>query len=221
MWPFSKENPDLKWVPMTRFKKLHEKAIMPKRHYNTDAGMDVYCLEDFSIEPRGDILVDIGLSMALPENHVAFVKEKSGLAVKKKITIGACVIDENYRGEIKIHLFNNSDNFVYFDAGSPIAQLVVIPYWNGPQFWVCALDETDRGNGGFGSTGEKHSTITESKTKSRRRTSNDVIPTRPKSPPSKISKEKRDKDEDLIEIIYKFDKMMELFYELKELLNEK
>jgi len=135
-----------------RIKRLHENAIIPHRAHETDAGLDVYCIENEVIQPWSDKIIKTGLSMSIPDGWVAIVKERSGNATKKKITVGACVIDSGYRGELMIHLFNNSDIPVTFVMGDKIAQLVVVPCWVGQPEEVESLDETSRGEKGFGSS---------------------------------------------------------------------
>jgi len=142
---------------MMKLKRLSPYAIIPGRAHPTDAGLDVFTKYAHTtwIDPHKDYLIEIGWAMSLPDGWVAIVKEKSGLAWNKKITIGSCVIDSSYRGEIMIHLFNNSDERIEFAPGSAIAQLVIVPCWCGNPRVVDDLDETDRGEGGFGSTTSK------------------------------------------------------------------
>lgn len=131
---------------------LHENAICPTRSHRTDAGVDVYCIENEVVMPHTDKIIKTGISMAIPDGWVAIVKERSGNATKKKVTVGACVIDSGYRGELLIHLFNNGDVPATFIMGDKIAQLVIVPCWNGEPEVVEELDDTPRGDGGFGST---------------------------------------------------------------------
>ena len=137
-----------------KIKKLHNDAIIPKRAHHDDAGLDICCVENVVIYPNTDKLIRTGISMAIPEGYVGIVKERSGNAISKKITIGACVIDSGYRGELMIHLFNNSQFIpATFVIGDKIAQLVVVPCFMGNTLEVDELDETPRGSNGFGSTG--------------------------------------------------------------------
>lgn len=115
--------------------------------------MDVYTIENGAILQHSDALIKTGISIAIPDGWVGVVKEKSGRAVKNKITIGACVIDSGYRGELMIHLFNNNDIPFVYKIGEAIAQLVIVPCWIGQPIEVEDLDDTTRGDGGFGSTG--------------------------------------------------------------------
>ena len=149
-----------------KIKKIHSNAIIPSRAHNTDAGMDVYwdgrtkngdgeVNTLINLWPNDDIVLRTGISMALPDGWVAIVKEKSGRATKDKLSIGACVIDSGYRGEVMIHLFNFGRDKVELKIYEAIAQLVILPCWTGQPEEVEDLDETKRGDGGFGSTGLK------------------------------------------------------------------
>jgi len=139
---------------MLKFKKLHKDAVIPTRAHDDDAGMDVYSVNDITIEPRSDILVGLGLACEFPSNYVLMNCNKSGRATKLKLDKGAEVIDSGYRGQIHVHLFNHSDNTVFISKGEKIAQLILFPIWNGQPEEVEELsDNTSRGTGGFGSTG--------------------------------------------------------------------
>lgn len=139
-----------------KVKRLSTGSVIPTRSHDTDAGLDVYTCENGVIHAGKDGIVKTGIAMAIPDGWVAVVKEKSGRATNNKLTIGACVIDSGYRGELLIHIFNNDDKmpFTYL-AGEKIAQLVIVPCWTGQPEEVSDLDETSRGVGGFGSTGIK------------------------------------------------------------------
>ena len=140
---------------MLEFKKLHPDAIVPQRAHDSDAGMDVYTIEDIRIPARGDVLTGLGLACKFPKGHALLVYNKSGRATKLKLDKGAEVIDAGYRGEIHVHLFNHSDNNVVIRKGEKIAQMILVPIWSGQPVEVDELDETERGDGGFGSSGVK------------------------------------------------------------------
>ena len=141
---------------MLKFKKMHKDAIIPKRAHDDDAGMDVYSIEDITIQPRSDILIGLGLACEFPSDYVLMNCNKSGRSTKLKLDKGAEIIDSGYRGEIHVHLFNHSDNTVFISKGEKIAQLILFPIWNGQPEEVKQLsDSAGRGSGGFGSTGLK------------------------------------------------------------------
>jgi len=149
LFPIKKKSMSIK------FKKLHPDAVIPDRAHSTDAGMDVYSIETLVIEPWADVKIGLGLACAFPKNYVLLVFNKSGRATKDKLNKGAEVIDSGYRGEIHVHLFNSSHTQVIINKGEKIAQLILMPIWAGQPEEVDLLDETDRGTGGFGSTGIK------------------------------------------------------------------
>ena len=138
-------------------KLVHENAKLPVRANSTDAGMDVFAINPIIIPPQEDKCVSLGWICEFPEGYALIVKEKSGRAVKNKLDIGACVIDSTYRGEVHVHLFNNSTTEpVIIEAGEKIAQIIVVPVWTGNPKEVDSIDtNTKRGTGGFGSTGLK------------------------------------------------------------------
>lgn len=143
--------------PMFKIKRIHPDAIIPTRAHSTDAGMDVYAIEDAVICPSDDYLFKLGWQCAIHPGSAMIVKEKSGRAVNNKLDVGACVIDAGYRGEVHVHLFNNSSKHVYIKKGEKIAQIIIVPVWTGSAVEVEELDDTSRGEGGFGSSGLKHS----------------------------------------------------------------
>lgn len=141
-----------------RFQKLHEKATLPVRATEGAAGMDLTaCMDQPLVLPKGGrALIPTGLAVALPGSHLAsFVFARSGLAVKHGVTLSNCVgvIDSDYRGEIKVGLINQGDADYTIQPGERIAQLVVMPVCCLPVEACESLDETERGAGGFGSTG--------------------------------------------------------------------
>ena len=140
---------------MLEFKKLHPDAVVPQRAHGDDAGMDVYTIEDIRIPARGDMITGLGLACKFPKGHALLVYNKSGRATKLKLDKGAEVIDAGYRGEIHVHLFNHSDVNVIIRKGEKIAQLILVPIWAGQPVEVDELDDTERGDGGFGSSGVK------------------------------------------------------------------
>lgn len=132
---------------------LKPSGILPTRAHSTDAGLDLYT-PDYIYLPAGDsVLVDTGVCIELPENTVGFIKSKSGLMVKKGIVTDG-TIDVGYTGSIRVKLFNNGKEFVSLPKGSKIAQLVICKIDTPELELVSELGLTERGENGFGSTGE-------------------------------------------------------------------
>jgi dUTP pyrophosphatase len=126
----------------------------PQNAKKGDAGSDLRASEEITIPSKGRCLVPTGISMAIPSGYVGLIWPRSGLAVKHGIDSGAGVIDSGYRGEIRVLLFNHSDADFKVAKGDRIAQ-ILIQKVETPQFvQVETLDETERGAGGFGSTGK-------------------------------------------------------------------
>jgi dUTP pyrophosphatase len=145
-----------------RIKILDSKAILPTRGSAEAAGYDLYSIDTISIAPGETKLVHTGLAIEIPQNFWAGIYARSGLATKKGLRPANCVgvIDSDYRGEIMVALHNDSFSYQLIEAGDRIAQLVfhplvyVIPDENGDLWQVVdELNDTDRGAGGFGSTG--------------------------------------------------------------------
>jgi dUTP pyrophosphatase len=117
--------------------------------------MDLRCLEDFSLEPMQRQLVKTGLRVAIPEGFEAQVRPRSGLAARHGITMvnSPGTIDSDYRGEIGVILINLGAERVEFSAGERIGQLVIAPVVRAQWQLVETLEASERGEGGFGSTG--------------------------------------------------------------------
>ena len=138
-------------------KKLKANATIPTYGSDFAAGADLYaCLEEeLTIMPGETFLVPTGLAMALPCGYAGLIYARSGLASKKGLApankVG--VIDSDYRGEIMVALHNHSKKAATILPDERIAQLVITPYIVANYITVDSLDETKRGEGGFGSTG--------------------------------------------------------------------
>ena len=132
--------------------KLDENAIMPTRAHQTDAGLDLYSPVGFIIPANGSACIDTGVHIELPYLTVGMIKSKSGLNVKHGITSEG-VIDVGYTGSIVVKLYNHSCRDYPVHKGDKISQLVVMPIYTDALELVDELDETERGDGGFGSTG--------------------------------------------------------------------
>jgi len=129
-------------------------ARMHKQH-TLDAGADVSSSQDITVPPRGSCIISTGLHLAIPNGCVGLLWSRSGLSVKHNLEVGAGCIDSGYRGEVKVHLYNHSDVSYSVHKGDRIAQLITIPINLNEYIQVESLDDTERGNEGFGSTGVK------------------------------------------------------------------
>ena len=136
--------------------KLNENAILPTRGSKSAAGYDLYaCLDaDVTIEAGKVAKIGTGLSVEVPEGYFGGIFARSGLAVKEGLRPANCVgvADSDYRGEYIVALYNDSDTAKTVHHGDRIAQLLVLPYLEC-EFEERELTETQRGSGGFGSTG--------------------------------------------------------------------
>lgn len=132
--------------------KLDEGAKMPTRAHEYDAGLDIYSREDKIIPAKKSAVFDTGVHLALPLGTVGMLKSKSGLNVKYGITSEG-VIDYGYTGSIIVKLYNNSSFDYRVKAGDKISQLVVLPIHTPIPHLVASLEETERGDHGFGSSG--------------------------------------------------------------------
>ncbi len=128
--------------------------FVPSYSHPGDAGADLRASEKTTVPARGKCLVSTGLRIALPEGHVGLIWPRSGLAVKHSIDCGAGVIDAQYRGEIKVLLFNHSDMDFLIEPRDRIAQLLVQKVESINFLSVDDLETTARSESGFGSTGK-------------------------------------------------------------------
>ncbi len=149
--------------------KIRPEAKLPTRAYPADAGMDLYFCPNpevsarmisargLAIEVRESILLPTGVKIEVPFGHMLEIKNKSGIAYKRQLLVGACVIDSGYAGEIFINLHNIGWKTPYIKEGEKLAQAVLIP------IVACGVEEItekefsavgQRGTGGFGSTGD-------------------------------------------------------------------
>lgn len=142
-----------------KVKKLKPGATVPTMGSKFAAGADLYSAEDADvvIEPGETKFIGTGLAMEIPEGYVGLVYARSGLACKRGLApankVG--VVDSDYRGEIKVALHNHGKEAQTVEKGERIAQIVIAPYLSVNYEEADALSETERGEGGFGSTGRK------------------------------------------------------------------
>ena len=150
--------------------KIRSNAKLPTRAYRTDAGMDLYycpngnkklydCTKSYHIPPHASRVLPTGLRLEVPFGHMLEVKNKSGIASKRQLIVGACVVDPGYDGELYVNLHNIGPETQIIRPGDKIAQAVLIPVVH------CGIEEvqsgenlnthSERGGGGFGSTGNR------------------------------------------------------------------
>ncbi|KAF2968732.1 hypothetical protein GQX73_g4828 [Xylaria multiplex] len=139
--------------PPLLIKKLSDKARLPTRGSAFAAGYDMYSSQAATVPARGKVLVDTDIAIAVPAGTYGRIAPRSGLASKHSIQTGAGVIDADYRGQVKILLFNHSDTDYAIAEGDRIAQLVIERIYTPKVVEVAELEESVRGAGGFGSTG--------------------------------------------------------------------
>jgi dUTP pyrophosphatase len=135
--------------------EILEGGIVPRYATYGDAGADLVASEGGHVPGRGHVLIKTGIKIAIPYGYVGLVHPRSGLALKKGITVlnAPGTIDAGYRGEVGVILQNTTDLDVYVEPGERIAQLVIQKVETAEFKIVDALTESDRGEGGFGSTG--------------------------------------------------------------------
>lgn len=143
-----------------KIKKLNENAIVPTRGSKYSTGYDLYaCLpeEGITIYPHSTLLIDTGWAMEIPPGRFGAIFARSGLATREGLRPANCVgvIDSDYRGPVKVALHNDTYEPKFIKNGERIAQLVILDYYPIITFDVVdELEDTDRGEGGFGSTGQ-------------------------------------------------------------------
>ena len=140
---------------MLKIKKLSPTAILPSYAHADDAGLDLCADETIIIQPGERQLIPTGLAMAIPSGYVGLIWDKSGIASQHGLKTMAGVIDAGYRGEVKILVYNLSNQPYTVQARTKIAQMLIQPVEQKRILEVPELDDTSRGAGGFGSTGMK------------------------------------------------------------------
>ncbi|XP_033844564.1 deoxyuridine 5'-triphosphate nucleotidohydrolase, mitochondrial [Periophthalmus magnuspinnatus] len=139
--------------PVLRFAKLSEHATPPTRGSARAAGYDLYSAYDYVVGPMDKAIVKTDIQIAVPPGHYGRVAPRSGLAAKHFIDVGAGVVDEDYRGNVGVVLFNFNKEPFEVKKGDRVAQLVCEKICYPDLEELETLDETERGAGGFGSTG--------------------------------------------------------------------
>ena len=142
-----------------KIKKLTDTAVLPARGSEYAAGYDLYadCKESITIEPHETAKIGTGLSMEIPDGYFGAVFARSGLASKQGLRPANCVgvCDSDYRGEYIVAIHNDTNLPRVIEPNERIAQLIVMPYMPVNCYLVSELNETERNDGGFGSTGSK------------------------------------------------------------------
>jgi dUTP pyrophosphatase len=151
---FSEKEPKLD----LRFVKCHPDAVSPSYNYPTDSGFDLHSTESTMIPPLSRMVVGTGLKFNIKDGYEIQIRPKSGLALKQGLTVlnTPGTIDSGYDGEVKVILYNSTQNTIKVDKGQKIAQACVCPVANGR--WINPVEVSeisgkDRGDKGFGSTG--------------------------------------------------------------------
>lgn len=139
-----------------KIKKLNDNATLPSRASESDAGYDLYNLADSTqrVEPGRRSLIKTGISVAIPQGYYGRIAPRSGLAYKHGIDVLAGVIDSGYRGEVGVVIINLGDKPHLFEESSRVAQLIIEKCHDVEWQESENLDDSERGDGGFGSTGE-------------------------------------------------------------------
>ena len=133
--------------------KLLDGAVLPTRSHDTDAGLDLYSREYFTIYPGEGVDFDTGVCIELPPGTFGKIESRSGLNVRYGIVSCGGIIDQGYTGSIVVKLYNLSCRAYQFKAGDRIAQLIIQPYIYVDLEEVDELTDTDRGSKGMGSSG--------------------------------------------------------------------
>jgi dUTP pyrophosphatase len=140
------------------YMKVHPDAVEPKYAYPTDSGFDLYSTESINLLPLSRGIVGTGLKFNIKDGYEIQVRPKSGLALKEGLTVlnTPGTVDSGYNGEVKVILYNSTQNTIQIKKGQKVAQACVCPVVNGR--WlnpveVSSIDDKDRGDNGFGSTG--------------------------------------------------------------------
>ncbi len=137
-------------------KRLDPEVDLPSYAYKGDAGLDLRSAEDVELKPLERRLVSTGIAVAIPEGYAGFVQPRSGLALKEGLSMANTpgLVDSHYRGELKVCAINlDPDRNLFISRGERVAQLVIQEVPQVSIVEVDSLPETDRGSGGFGSSG--------------------------------------------------------------------
>lgn len=137
-----------------KIQKISEDAILPKYAYPTDAGADIFAVEDTTIAPHKTVVIKTGIKVAIPAGYEIQIRPRSGLSLKTPLRVANApgTIDASYRGEVGVIIENTGNLTQTIKKGDKIAQMVIAPVPMIAWTEVDTLDETERGEGGYGST---------------------------------------------------------------------
>lgn len=134
--------------------KLNSQAVLPNYSYEDDAGFDLYSIEDVTLNPFERFQIKTGISMQIPKGYVGLIWDKSGISHKAGMKTLGGVIDSGYRGEVMVGIVNLSNEIYTFKKGEKVAQMIIQKKETCNIVEVKELEETDRGEKGFGSSGK-------------------------------------------------------------------
>lgn len=141
-----------------KVKKMRDNSILPTRGDSKAAGIDLYaCIDNpATILPNATVMIPSGIACEFPEGYFGLMLPRSSVGVKRKLTLAntAGIIDESFRGEIMMAFKNNGDVYQTIEPGERLAQLILLPYFTYNIVETDSLSTTERGEGGFGSTGK-------------------------------------------------------------------
>ena len=150
---------------LLEYATMHANVTHPQRSNPSDAGLDIFFspanAEKVIVFPGGSVVLETGLKFGVPHGYMLEVKNRSSVASKRSLLVGACVIDSGYAGEVKINLHNVGEQPQVIQPGDKIAQIVMVPVvhfrpclTDAEELYRLPITISDRGDGGFGSTGK-------------------------------------------------------------------
>lgn len=135
--------------------KLGSKGFMPKKAHDIDAGFDLYAPSEVVIMQKQSVSIDLDICVAIPEGYTGFLMSKSGLMCTKDIVCAGGVIDSGYTGRVVARMYNRGTKAYRFERGDKVTQMVLLPIPSVDVEEVSSLEDSERGDGGFGSTGKR------------------------------------------------------------------
>lgn len=144
---------DLAERNMVKISMDYDDVNIPRRAHKADAGYDLFATHDIYVNPHGKVTADTGVHIEIPAGYFGDIRPKSGLLFNHDI-FTAGTVDSGYRGAVKVRIINFGNEPYQFRKGEKIAQMVLVPCLTPDLVIVEELPETERGNGGFGSTGK-------------------------------------------------------------------